>query len=157
MKRIKFKWNFWDGAVIVLILAVVVAAYMLSHGGKLDTREEVITRSYTIELNDLHEEMLDCVHVGDRVVDNIRNYNMGTITDMEVVSYTVGVTDEEAGIIRQQPLPDRYCLILTIEADTIETETDVQTVSGYNLKTGLSISCTINELSSGGYILTVER
>lgn len=155
MKKTKKHPNFFDILIILLVLLVAVAAYFLSHrdGGQ----GSVVTRSYTIELMDLEEHMLDAVAVGDEVTDNVKNYEMGTVTAVESYPYKVSVVDEETGMTRQVETPGRYVLLLTVECPTVETEKEINTVSGYTLRTGTAVSCSVGELTSAGYILSLER
>ncbi len=147
--------NLFDVLFVVIILILVVVAYLLSHGGF--SRQETITRSYLLELADLPEEMQDGISVGSRVEDNITNYDLGTVTAIEVVPSTGPVLDEGARTIRQAVNPDRVTLLLTIQADTVETAVTVETVSGYPLRVGRSVSCTAGSLTASGYILAVDR
>lgn len=156
MKKTRKRPNFFDILIILLVLLVAVAAYFLSHRDGTQGKE-VITRSYTIELMDLDARMADTVAVGDQVTDNIKNYEIGTVTAVEAYPYEVGVVDEAAGVTRQVVMPGRIVLLLTVECDTVETEKEVNTVSGYTLRTGTSVSVSAGELTAGGYILSMER
>lgn len=156
MEKRRLHPNFFDILFLVLILAVAVVAYLLSHSS--DTRgKEVITRTYRLELEYLQEDMADCVAVGDAVTDNIQNYDLGTVTAMEVVPYTASVNNEEAGTVDQVPVEGYISLWLTVEVDTVETDSAITTVSGYDLRTGKAVSCSVGMLTSAGYILAVEE
>lgn len=156
MKQTRKHPNFFDILIILLVLAVAVAAYFLSHRDGSQSKETV-TRQYTIELVDLEESMLDDVAVGDAVTDNVKNYAMGTVTAVESYPYEVSVVDETTGVTRQVAVPDRYVLLLTVESPTVETEKEIHTVSGYTLRTGTAVSCSAGELTSAGYILSLQR
>ena len=156
MKQTKKHPNFFDILIILLVLLVAVAAYLLSHRNGAQSKE-VVTRSCTIELMDLDERMADAVAVGDTVMDNIKNYEIGTVTAVETCPYEAGAVDEASGVTRQVAVPGRIVLLLTVECDTVETEKEIATVSGYTLRTGISVSCSVGELTAGGYILSLER
>lgn len=148
--------NFFDIIFVVVILAVAVAAYLISHDS--GTRgQATVSRSYILELTQLQEGMESCVAVGDTVTDNIKNYEIGTVTDIQVVPYTSAATDEEAGVVKQAAMQGYISLQLTIEADTVETESEISTVSGYTLRVGASVSCTVGSLKGSGYILQLDR
>lgn len=148
--------NFIDIAFIILIAAVAFAAYFLSHQGA-DAVDQATKRSYVVELSDLDPRMADYVKVGDTVTDNVRNYHLGTVAAVEAVPYTLSVIDEEAGVYREAEVPDRICLLITIEADTLESDKQISTTSGYVLQVGSSISCTVGVLSAPGYITSLDR
>lgn len=154
----KYKPNFFDILFIVVILVVAAAAYLLSHDLGFSTKKDALaSRSYLIELTDLDEDMADCVSVGDEVIDNIRNYSMGHITDISVIPATSSVLDEEARVVRQTPIEKKITLLLTIEANTLEEDETIQTDTGFLLRTGSSVSVTVRELTASGYILAVDR
>lgn len=156
MKQTKKHPNFFDILIILLVLLVAVAAYFLSHRDGA-AGKEIVTRSCTIELMDLDTRMAETVAVGDTVMDNIKNYEIGTVTAVESYPYEVGVVDEAAGVTRQVVSPGRIVLLLTVECDTVETEKEINTVSGYTLRTGTSVSISAGELTAAGYILSLER
>lgn len=147
--------NFFDILIILLLVLIAVGAYLLSH--RDSAGQEVVTRTCTIELTDLEERMADSVAVGDLVTDNIKNYEIGTVTAVEVQPYTQGVVDEENAILRQEPTPGRVKLLVTVECDTVEGEQEIATTSGYTLRTGTSVSVSAGKLTGTGYILYVER
>ena len=147
--------NLFDVLFVLIILVLVVAAYLISHGGF--SKKEITTRTYLLELADLPDGMQDSVAVGSRVEDNIRNYDIGTVTAVEIVPSTGAVLDEGTHTIRQSVNPDQITMLLTIQADTVEKEDAVETVSGYPLRVGGSVSCTAGSLTASGYILALDR
>ncbi len=156
-KKARRRPNFFDILIIVLLLLVVAVAYFLSHDSASPAKT-VISRTYTVQLTDLEEGMEQYVSVGDPVTDNVKNYDVGTVTAVEVEPYTSNkALDEEAGVYRQAPVEGRVNVLLTIEVDTIETESNVDTLSGYTLRTGMVVSLTAGQLSSRGNILEVSR
>ena len=147
--------NFFDILIVLLLILVAGAAWVISH--RDNTQGEAVLRRYTIELTDLEETMADSVQVGDKVTDNIKNYDIGTVAGVEVLPYTQAVVDEENAVIRQQPTPGSIRLLVTVECLTVEGEKEIATTSGYTLRTGTSVSISAGELTSGGFILAVER
>ena len=154
-KKTRRRPNFFDILFVLLIVAVAAAAYLLSHNGS--SQANTVRRAYVVEMNGLQEGMEDYVAPGDAVTDNVKNYDIGTVTKVEVIPYTIPVLDEEAGVLRQVPVEGQISLHLTIEADTVETDNSINTVSGYTLRTGVAVSCTAGQLSSAGHILSVQR
>lgn len=156
-KKARRRPNFFDILIVILLLLVVLAAYWLSHRSAAPTAV-VTTRTYTVELAQLKSGMEAYVAVGDPVTDNVKNYDVGTVTAVEVRPYTTNKSlDEEAGTYRQAPVEGWVNVVLTIEVDTTETDASVDTVSGYTLRTGAVGSFTAGSLSSGGVILDVSR
>lgn len=148
--------NFFDILIIVLLLAVVAVAYFLSHDASSPTAV-VISRTYTVELTQLEAGMEQYVSVGDPVTDNVKNYDVGTVTAVEVRPCTSRILDEEQGMYRQAPVEGQVNVVLTVQVDTVESDSAVDTLSGYHLRTGQVVSLTAGQLSSQGNILTVSR
>lgn len=148
--------NFFDIIFLVLIAAVALTAYVLSHQESAAVAETTL-RSYVVELSALKPEMANCVAVGDSVTDNVKNYAIGTVTKVEVLPHTVYTIDENAGIIRETEVPEIITLYVTIEAQTIEGKTQITTDSGYQLQVGARISCSVGSLTGSGYIVGLQR
>ncbi len=156
-KKARKRPNFFDLLIVILLLLVVAAAYWLSHRSAAPTAV-VIPRTYMVELIRLQEGMEEYVAVGDPVTDNVKNYDVGTVKAVEVLPYTTGESlDEEAGMYRQAPVEGWVNVLLTVEVDTVETDSTVDTLSGYTLRTGATGSFTAGTLSSRGVILDVSR
>lgn len=148
--------NFFDIVFIVLIGAVALGAYALSHR-EAAAVAETAPRTYVVELAGLKPEMADCVAVGDSVTDNVKNYALGTVTDVVVLPHTTYAPDQEAGVVRKAEVPETITLHVTIEAQTVDGEKQITTDSGYRLQVGAQISCSMGSLSSGGYIIGLQR
>lgn len=150
----KRKPNFFDVLLVVLVILVAVVAYVISHS---NVGKEVVTRTYVVEIADLKEGMEDAVKPGDKVVDKIKNYDMGVVTAVEAVPHTYSVVDEETGVMKQAVVPGSICLLITVEAETIESDDRIATTGGYIIRTGTAVSCSAGKLTGSGYILEVER
>lgn len=155
MEKKKRHPNFIDIIFIVLIAAVALTAYWLSHRGA-DSQDTVI-RSYTLELAELTPEAAALIEVGAPVVDNIKNYPIGTVVQVELAPSTICVLNEEAMMYHFTEVPNKVTATVTVEVETVETERDLTTVSGYNLRVGTLVSCSIRELTASGYILYLDR
>lgn len=153
-KKLHIRPNFFDLLLVVLVLAAAVTAYLLSHD---DSAGTVRQRSYTVELVGVLEGMAVSVEPGDVVTDNVKNLELGVITNVEIRPKVVGQVDEEARVMRQVPVEDYITLYLTIETDTTEDDYGINTLSGYPLRVGTEIYCSTGSLNAGGYILSVER
>jgi hypothetical protein len=155
MEKAKRHPNFFDILLILLILLVAAAAYFISHQGT--DSATLRTRTYRIELQGLRSSMADALQPGDTATDTVKNLDLGTITAVEVQPYTVAVTDEEAGVVRQVEMEDYVTLWITLEVETSETDSQISTTDGYVLRTGTTVYIAAGDLVASGYILDVER
>lgn len=156
MEKKKRHPNWIDIVFVVLIAAVALTAYWLSHN-QSDATEQVVSRTYVLELTELEPAMAESIQVGDKVIDNVKNYDIGVVTGLEIIPAAITVLDEESGVYRLSELPGKVTALVTIEADTLESVSDISTVSGYSLRVGTRVSCTVGELTASGYILSLER
>lgn len=126
--------NIIDVVFLFLIAAVALTAYFLSH----DSTENVntVTASYTVELTDPEGLTADSVKIGDRVTDNARGYDMGSVTAVEA-------------------LPS--ALRITVEAGTVENEKGISTASGCSIRVGTQVWCTVGTLSAKGTVVELSR
>lgn len=148
--------NFFDIVIVLVLLLAVAAAYLLTHRND-SPAAVVVPRTYQVELPELEEGIEQYVSVGDPVTDNIKNYGAGTVKSIEVRPCVTDVLDEETGVLRRSPVEGQITLVLTIEADTVETDKSIETTGGYTLRTGAGASLTAGSMSAAGYILAVSR
>ena len=148
--------NFIDIAFLILIIAVALAAYVVSHQNS-DTVTPTVQRSIVIELTELEPEMTDAIVPGDTVTETIKNQLLGTVTAVEATPFYESVFDEEAGICRKAEVPGKITLMVTVQSDTIESDSQISAASGFVLRVGTGVSCTIGKLSGSGHIVGVER
>lgn len=156
MEKKKKRPNFIDIIFVLLVLGVILVAWFLIHGSQ-GASADTVTRSYVVELLELNPDMADYLAVGDKVKDNIKNYDIGIVTNVEEIPAIATVVDEETGVIRVAEIPGKITLVVTIEAQTVETEKAISTVSGYDLRIGTAVSCTIGRLTASGYIIGMDR
>ncbi len=147
--------NFFDILIVAVILLLAAGAWFISHRG--DAVAKTMPRTYVLEVSGLQSGMEAPIVPGCSVTDNIRNYDIGVVTAVEEVPSLSAVFDETSGTVRQTPTPNETTLLVTIQADTVESEKNVSTKSGYDLKVGKNVSCTIGGVICSGYILEVER
>ena len=142
--------------LLVLVAAVAVSAYWISHQDS-DTVAVTTPRSIVIEIADVAPEMLNAVGAGDLVTETTKNQVLGTVTAVEALPYYESVYDEEAGICRRAEVSGRICLMVTLQADTIDTDSAVNAASGFALRVGTGVNCTVGKRAGVGHIVGVER
>jgi hypothetical protein len=95
--------------------------------------------------------------VGEHFKENTKNYDAGVVTAVEVVPYTVDVTDQEAGSVRQAEVEGRETLLITLEVDAVDTESSLTSGDGMTLRVGESASISNANMTGTGYIVSIER
>lgn len=150
----KKKWNTFDIIIIVVVLAIGAGIYAFTHRTKV--METQLLR-YSLELNECPEGFSQNINVGDVLIDNVKNYRMGTITSVEArPSIRLG-EDKINGNVIESTLDGKETVILVVEADVVEDGPDFKTDGGYVIKAGKDISVKGNGYAGRGFILTIGR
>lgn len=154
MMNEKRKFNFFDFFLIVLIIiAVVGATWFLgrNNGGDGDT-----TRiSYVVEVQKLTEDEYGTIEIGDKVLDSVGKYDIGVITAIDTVPYTVNMYNSVSGVMEQVVMEGYSSLRLTIEADATVTDYEI-TVGSYRIAVGKGINIQSRHFVGTGFCLTID-
>ena len=144
----------FDIVILLIILGVGFAVYFL--GGKEASAQTVPLR-YTIELTDLPEGFSEKIQVGDAITDNIKNYAMGNVVAVEAQSYKKLLDDVENSRVVEAEIPGRETVVITLEAQVTETESEYRVNGSYLVRSGLEVAAKGPGYAGTGFILTVER
>ena len=154
-KKIK-RPNFIDIAFLVVIAAVALAAYFVSHQDS-EAVASTVERNVVIEITEVAPEAADAIVSGDVATEITKNQILGTVTSVEVTAMYEEVFDEESGICRRAEVPGMVTLLVSIEADTLENDSQISSAGGFPLRIGTGVMCTIGGFYGTGHIVGVER
>ena len=146
--------------VIIAVVVVLAAAFLIWKAAGKDTTPisggsvtENVT--YVLELNDVMDTA--DMAVGDSLVETVKNTDVGTVTGVDIIPYTVwnsnyetgGMSKTETGLTTVQ---------LPIEAPCTLTDSSVATVAGeYVLRVGKYMGVYGPGYYGAGYIIAIER
>ncbi|MFI3173593.1 MAG: DUF4330 domain-containing protein [Bacillota bacterium] len=154
----KKKCNWFDIAVVLLIIAVGVVGMMILNRSETDVAAQGRTVRYQVELIDNFEGFTEFVEVGDELTENIYNKYLGKVVAVEAMPYLLKSENSDGENVLQSPVAGAETTLLTIEAPVTETEKDITINGGFVLKTGVSITVKGDGGYAGrGYVLTIER
>lgn len=154
MTRRHYKPNLFDIVIILVILALGVGVYLFANR---EVAAETKTLRYTIELSDMPEGFSEKVEVGDDLTDNIKNYYMGKVVQVDAVPFTKLADDMENGKILDSVVPERESVLIVVEANVTESASEFRVNGNFLVKAGLEIAAKGPGYAGEGYILTVER
>ncbi|MCL2827943.1 MAG: DUF4330 domain-containing protein [Oscillospiraceae bacterium] len=160
MQQKKRSFSGFDIAVVVGILAAGLVWFFVSNqtpqiGGSSFTGDTI---TYYIEVQNLTQEQVEVVRVGDLLQEGARHLPIGEVLAISVRPHEVQVHDNEAETIVWMELPDRYAIILTVETEVTETEREVRAGGEVVLRGGSTIYFTGPGYAfSSGIILTLHR
>ncbi len=156
-KRLFGKFNMFDVVIITLILVVAVGVL----GVYYIKQRKVITKGvktiYTLELIDNPLGFSKLVKEGDNIKDRIKNYNMGTIIKVEKTPNTKILNDLVNNVILEKETPDRERVVLTVEANVVDSGTDLLVDNQYDIRVGKDIYVKGPRYGGVGYILSIQR
>ena len=166
-KRIKWKLNLFDISLLVIVLAIggaLVAWKMIDSrqttvdpntGVSVPKGMQMLT--YKVELEQVYEQVTECIAVGDEVYGRIKKERMGTIQSVEVKPATTLTRNELEGTYQFAEVPERYNVILEITTQATENEDSFVLESGMELRAGDSAHVIGPGYYGVGYVMSVER
>lgn len=159
MSKEKMKWrpNLFDIIVILIGIAAVAILFVVNRPAETAASPSTSKVSYTINLLNLPEGTYEHIQVGDTIIDNVKKLNMGTVTAIEAIPYTVSATDKENGVVYQAPVDGWETILLTLEADAVVTDSSITATSGYVIQVGSSVKALGPTYAGTGYILNIQR
>ncbi len=153
MKR---KFNWIDGLIVLVILAVLAAgALFLAGRNQSGNAEEAKTVEMVVELKSVDETFTKIPKIGDVVMVGVKEKMSTTVTKIEPTpAKTVGY-DVVNGWAGEVELPGRYDLLITLEGEGTETHETVE-VNGVAARVGAEAIVKSKNWAGHGYFLAVE-
>lgn len=152
--------NLFD-IVIIAVVVVLAGVFLLWRAGKLSTQENVVhdnsTVRYAIELSNMRYDSAEMIQVGDEILDNIKNFTMGTVVAVEVRDAETLTKDYETGAYIVSTIPGAKTAVVTLESDCVESATGFVVDGGYSVCGGNSVNVVGPGYYGQGYVLYIER
>ncbi len=140
--------------VLVLILVVGVGYTMFFAGGKnVDSTNNLV--EYDIEITLKTKEYADVIKVGDDIRDSVKGNYLGKVIDVQVMPSTKVTEDLENGKYIQAEVPNRYDIVLTLEANGMVTSSSIA-AEGSQIAVGKRMYIKGKGYASEGYILAIR-
>ena len=138
-KKFRLKLNLFDG--IVLLLAVAVAAFLLWRAVRPEVpvqTDPTVTSTvrYTVRFLRWTPGTSHIIEAGDRIVDNIKNYEVGHVVSAEAVTAMSQTLDVQSYRFVWMELDGFEDVLVTIEAPCVVTDAAITVGGGYELRVG---------------------
>ena len=162
-QKFRFKLNLFDGIVLVLALCVgAFLGYSYLKPAPAPTEESGVattsTLRYTIKFQKMLEGTEALVEPGDTLMDNIKNYNLGTVVSTEVIPCTTRVEDHVNKQVVRAEIPGHVDLLVTVESDRATLGADAVVLDGgYNLRVNATAYIKGEGYMASGPIISIER
>ena len=162
-QKFRFKLNLFDG--IVLVLALCVGAFLgytyLKPTPAPAEEAGVVTTStvrYTVKFQKMMEGTETLVEPGDQLIDNIKNYKLGTVVATEVLPCTTRVEDHVNKQVVRAEVDDHVDLLVTVESDRATLGSDAVVLDGgYKLRVNTTAYIKGEGYMASGPIMFIER
>ena len=158
--KFRLRLNLFDG--IVLVLALAVGAFLLWSALKPSSAPvgepaASSTVRYTIRFQRWIEDTGSLVQPGDRLVDNIKNFEMGRVVSAEVVPAQSIQLNHQDRAYQLATLPGYEDVLVTVEAPCTVTDEAVTVGGGYALRVGSTAYIRGVGYMASGPIVAIER
>ena len=161
-QKFRFRLNLFDG--IVLVAALAVAAFLgyktLKPAAPAEDPAAPVTSSvvYTVRFQKMIEGTETLVEPGDKLTDNIKNYNLGTVLSTEAKPARTRVVDEFGKQVLMAEIPGHVDLYVTVRSDAATLgDNAVVLDGGYNLRVNTTAYIKGEGYMASGPVISIER
>lgn len=138
-QKFRLKLNLFDG--IVLVLAVAVAAFLLWRAMKPAVQVPMdpsvtSTVRYTVRFQRWTPGTSALIQAGDRIADNIKNYEIGQAVSAEAEPARIQVLDTQNRRYVWAEMDGFEDVLVTIEAPCTVSDAAITVGGGYELRVG---------------------
>lgn len=115
------RFNIVDGLVILLIVAVLFAAFYIFDPFDVFVKENEkdVVLSYIVKIEGVDGDVKDNITVGETVRSALTDYNMGTVTNVHVQNAHKWIQSEDSMTMVKVTLEDKYDIFVTIEVECV--------------------------------------
>lgn len=147
------------GIAAVLAAVLILSRFVSPQGGDQPNMPVGLGDgkvTYTVEFI-LDEDQRDFIHVGDRVTDRVKHYNLGTVEAVEVTDALRYVPDFTTGKVVGAAIPGQVAVRVTITGGAVVTNKGTMVDGGYPLYLGINVNAVFPEINVNGMVVNIER
>lgn len=158
--KFRLRLNLFDG--IALVLALAVGAFLLWSALKPaapaeGTSHSTATVRYTVRFQKWIEGTGVLVESGDKLVDNIKNYELGTVVSAKAVPSQSLQLDHQSRQYVLAGIPGCEDVLVTVEAPCTTSDEAILLGGGYALRVGSVAYIRGEGYMASGPIISIER
>ena len=158
--KFRLRLNLFDAIVLVLALAVgglLLWMAMKPSAGSQSASSTASTVRYTVRFQRWPEGSSEIIEEGDKLMDNIKNYEMGNVVSWEVVPAVERVLDNENHRYVQATVDGYEDILVTVESPCTESDEGYVLGGGYALRVGVTAYIKGEGYMASGPVVSVER
>jgi len=146
----KGRFGIADVFIILLVLLIIGGAAWYFIGDSLFEGGDYVEISYEVRLTNVRSEMIDHIHVGDKVFDGVYNESVGTVSNVSYEAYTEQVLDKNTGELVNAQKDGYYNIYITVNA-TAERTDNSYFVSDTAVRVGEHMHLHLPDFCGSGY------
>ena len=146
----KGRFGIADVFIMLLVLAVLGAGFWFFIGDSLFEGGDVYEVSYEVRLTDIKGEMIEHIHVGDKVFDGVYNDPVGTVASVSYEAHTEQVLDKNTGELVNAHKEGYYNIYITVNA-TAKYSGNSYFVADTAIRVGEHINLHLPDFCGSGY------
>ena len=159
-QKFRLKLNLFDG--IVLVLAVAAAAFLLWRAMKPAVQVPMdpsvtSTVRYTVRFQRWTPGTSALIQAGDRIADNIKNYEIGQVVSAEAEPARIQVLDTQNRRYVWAEMDGFEDVLVTIEAPCTVSDAAITVGGGYELRVGSTGDFRGEGYMGSGPIVAIEE
>lgn len=176
-KQKKYRFNIIDVLIILVVLAIGVVMYYYMGARNSVALNLEVELEYVVELKTVHRDYLDKINVGDKVVETVRDQQIGEITDIKVspayniatntdtgdmyISYypqinTDGSLDGDTQDEKAEPEYEYYNVKVTVR-DTFKRSESGYKINAFNLVVGQVVYFRVPHFVAEGFCISITE
>ena len=160
--KFRLRLNLFDGIVLVLALAVGALILWFSLRPTASTSETAVTATtatvrYTVRFQKWIEGTSSLIQPGDKLVDNIKNYELGSVVSSETVPAQSLQLDHSSREYVLATIPGYEDVLVTVEAPCTTSSEAITLGGGYALRVGSVAYIRGEGYMASGPIVAIER
>lgn len=158
-KKFQLKLNLFDTVILAVALcAAMVLGYMMLKPAPQQQEGPVVnTVQYVVRFNKMIEGAGSLIKPGDKLVDTVKNYNLGTVVGVEVMPCNVPVIDNENKRTVNAVVEGYEDVLVTVEGTGTMSESCFVLDGGYNLRVDAITYVRGNGYMGSGPVVSIVR
>ena len=159
-KKFQLRLNLFDTIILAVALCVaVVLGYMMLKPAPQQQEEGPVvnTVEYVVRFNKMIEGAGALIQPGDKLVDTIKNYNLGTVVEVEVLPCKVSVIDNENKKTVNAVVEGYEDVLITVKGTGTMSESCFVLDGGYNLRVDAITYVRSNGYMGSGPVVSIVR
>ena len=158
--KFRLRLNLFDGIILVVALAVAAVLLWMAVKPQAVSNESstaAATVRYTIRFQRWIEGTGSIIQPGDKLVDNIKNNELGQVVSTQAVPAQTQLLDQESHSYVLAAVPGYEDILVTVEAPCTVSEEAVILGSKFQLLVGSTAYIRGEGYMASGPIISIER